>query len=118
MNARGQKTFIGLAVAVLALAAEARAVDQEICLRYPVETIDSGLGTDFEDHYALNDAVWPYWKARGAAYQVLDPASEAVIKQGYASNDNGCFVLPEKNVPVGGQVEIVFYLDSLILDHI
>ncbi len=38
------------------------AADQEICLRYPVETVDSGLGETVEDHYALNDQLWPYWK--------------------------------------------------------
>ncbi len=111
--------FIILSVAFSALAAsEARAVDQEVCLRYPVETIDSGLGTDFEDYYALNDEVWPYWKSRGAAFQVLDPDTEAVILEDYASDDNGCFLLPDEDIPAGGQVAIAFYLDSLLLDHI
>lgn len=110
---------LALALAALALSAtEARAADQEVCLRYPVETVDSGLGVDFEDYYAVNDEVWPYWKARGAAYQVLDPDTLAVIQQGYASNVNGCFLLPEEDIPAGGKVEIAFYLDSLILDHI
>jgi hypothetical protein len=114
-----KKAVFGLAAAALALAAtEVRAANQEVCLRYPVETVDSGLGVDFEDYYALNDEVWPYWKARGAAYQVLHPDTLAVIKQGYASNDNGCFLLPEGNIPAGGRVKIAFYLDSLILDHI
>ena len=111
------KTYLGLMIALL-VAGGVRAQDQEICLRYPVETIDSGLGVDFEDHYALNDAVWPYWKSRGAAYQVLDPDTDAVIQQGYASDDNGCFILPEEDIPASDQVTIVFYLDSLILGDI
>jgi len=119
MSAFGRNLrFVSMGVALALAAGEARAANQEICLRYPVETIDSGLGVDFEDHYALNDEVWPYWKARGAAYQVLDPDTGAVIQQDYASNDNGCFMLPEEDIPAGGQVEIAFYLDSLILDHV
>lgn len=111
------RIYIGLMIALL-MAGEARAQDQEVCLRYPVETVDSGLGVDFEGHYALNDQVWPYWKARGAAYQVLDPDSMEVLDEGYASNDNGCFTLPEEDIPAGGQVTIVFYLDSMILGDI
>lgn len=111
------KTYIGLMIALLAVGG-AQAQDQEVCLRYPVETVDSGLGVDFEDHYALNDEVWPYWKARGAAYQVLDPDSMAILDEGYASDDNGCFTLPEDVIPAGGQVAITFYLDSLILGDI
>ncbi|HBL25228.1 MAG TPA: hypothetical protein DD490_00155 [Acidobacteria bacterium] len=109
---------MGAAITLLASAVAAQAADQEVCLRYPVETVDSGLGVDFEDYYAVNDEVWPYWKARGAAYQVLDPDTMDVIQQGYASNLNGCFLLPEADVPAGGKVAIAFYLDSLILDHI
>lgn len=119
MRDHTRKALFGLAVAALALAAsEARAANQEVCLRYPVETVDSGLGVEFEDYYALNDEVWPYWKARGAAYQVLHPDTLDVIKQDYASNDNGCFLLPEEDIPAGGQVKIAFYLDSLILGHV
>lgn len=110
--------FAALAAAVLVLSAtEARAVDQEICLRYPVETIDSGLGTDFEDHYALNDEVWPYWKSRGAAYQVLDPDTLSIIQQGYANDVNGCFTLPDEDIPAGNQVAIMFYLDALLVNE-
>jgi hypothetical protein len=83
-----------------------------------VETVDSGLGTDFEDYYALNDEVWPYWKSRGAAYQVLDPDTQAVLKEGYASDDNGCFLLDDEDIPAGGQVAIFFYLDARLLSHI
>lgn len=94
------------------------AVDQTICPRYPVETVDSGLGADFEDNYALNDELWPYWKARGAAYQVLDPDSLNIIQQGYGSDDNGCFVLAEADIPASNEISLVLYLESLLLDHI
>lgn len=94
------------------------AADQEICLRYPVETVDSGLGETVEDHYALNDQLWPYWKSRGAAYQVLDPDTLAVIQQGYASNDNGCFILPAAKIPPSKEITLAFYLESLLLDHV
>ena len=69
--------ILGVLVALgsLGFAGVANAAVQELCLRYPVETVDSGLGVDYEDYYAENDAVWPYWKSRGAAYQVLDPDS-------------------------------------------
>ncbi|MCB1788849.1 MAG: hypothetical protein KDJ24_01005 [Gammaproteobacteria bacterium] len=96
----------------------AAAVDQTICPRYPVETVDSGLGEDFEDYYALNDTLWPYWKARGAAYQVLDPDSLQVIQQGYGNDDNGCFVLAEEDIPASNEITLLLYLESRLLDHI
>jgi hypothetical protein len=107
-----------LAVGFLFASLSAYAVDQEICPRYPVETIDSGLGVDFEDYYALNDELWPYWKARGIAYQVLHPETLAVLQQGYSSNSNGCFTLPDNQVPDSQSAIVVLYLDALLLDHI
>ncbi|MEM9554615.1 MAG: hypothetical protein AAGC60_10170 [Acidobacteriota bacterium] len=108
-------SFVGFAAWLLVLgfvAATAQADDQEICLRYPVETVDSGLGVDFEDYYALNDTVWPYWKSRGAAYQVLHPDTLDVIQQGYASDVNGCFTIADADMPASDEIVLVFYLDS------
>lgn len=107
------------AVIALALATmSAHAVDQQICPRYPVETVDSGLGVDFEDYYALNDELWPYWKSRGAAYQVLHPDTLDLLQQGYGSNENGCFTLPDEDVPDSASAIVILYLESLLLDHI
>ncbi len=91
---------------------------QKICLRYPVGTADSGLGAFFEDYYALNDKVWPYWKSRGAAYQVLKTGTSEVLQQGYASTEDGCFTIEESKLPPGENVDIRFFLDSLLFDRI
>lgn len=113
-------TTLTLCISVLfsTIATTVHAVDQEICPRYPVETVDSGLGENFEDYYALNDQLWPYWKSRGAAYQVLDPDSLDVIQEGYGNSENGCFVLPEEKIPESHEITLVLYLESLLLDHI
>lgn len=106
-----------LVAVVLALAASPALADREVCLRYPVQTVDSGLGVGYEDYYAENDQVWPYWKARGAAYEVLHPDTFDLIQDGYASNVNGCFTIPEASMPASDTVVVVFYLDSLLHGH-
>lgn len=123
MNFQTRRPFLrrALILALLGLLLPATgllAATQELCLRYPVETVDSGLGSDYEDYYSLNDSVWPYWKARGAAYQLLDPADMSLIQQGYASDDNGCFTIDESLLPAGNNVVLVFYLDALLHNHI
>ncbi len=120
MNIEGRALLPKLILGVILLVASlsAQAADQEICPRYPVETVDSGLGVDFEDHYALNDELWPYWKARGVAYQVLHPDTLDVLQQGYGSDDNGCFTLPDGQVPNSQSAIVMLYLDALLLDHI
>lgn len=105
-------------VGLLLVTASAKAADQEFCPRYPVETVDSGLGVDYEDHYALNDELWPYWKARGIAYQVLHPDTLEVLQQGYGNDDNGCFTLPDGLIPNSQTAIVMLYLDALLLDHI
>ncbi len=109
---------VWIALICCATATTVFAVDQQICPRYPVETVDSGLGENFEDYYALNDQLWPYWKSRGAAYQVLDPDSLDIIQQGYGSSENGCFILSEEKIPASNEIMLVLYLESLLLDHI
>ncbi len=119
MNISIQKiTTVLLTLLCCVTATTTVAVDQEICLRYPVETVDSGLGENHEEYYALNDDLWPYWKSRGAAYQVLDPDSLEVIQQGYGSSENGCFILPDEDIPASNEITLVLYLESLLLDHI
>ena len=118
-NPRPAILWLALLALVLGTSSTLLAADRDVCLRYPVETVDSGLDVDFEDYYALNDQVWPYWKARGAAYQVLDPNDpDVIIQQGYASDVNGCFVIPDGDMPPSGEVGIVFYLDSLLFGQI
>lgn len=104
----GQLGFAGLAHA-----------DREVCIRYAVETVDSNQG---EDYYKLNDEVHPYWKARGAYFQVFDPddpdPNEPLglrkIKQGTAALVNGCFTITDQEMGTADDVFIVSYLDAQI----